>query len=234
MKVILITYTPNPSILAAGAARLCYSKCGIKDILENITKDKIALRIRDCFKKGHHSVFEHISFTFGIEGISRVATHQLVRHRIASYSQQSQRYVEFSDKADFVTPPSCEKNLKARKIFNEVIKETDKKYKELLKLGVRAEDARFIFPQGVDTKILVTMNARELFHFFNLRCCARAQWEIRSLAYKMLALVKKAAPVVFEKAGPFCFAGACPEGDEECFNKIGARQKKGGKNERAI
>jgi len=220
MKVMLITHTPEPEKIAAAAARLCYSDCGIEELLENITADKIKKRIKDCFMKGHHSIFEHISFTFGIEGISRVATHQLVRHRVASYSQQSQRYVEFKNAADVITPPSIEKDPEAKALFEESAGKSRELYKKLTGMGISAEDARVIFPQGVDTKIMVTMNARELMHFFNLRCCKHAQWEIRSLAYKMLALAKKTAPIVFENAGPLCFIADCPEKDKECFEKM--------------
>lgn len=220
MKVILITHTPEPEKIAAAAARLCYSDCGIKELLENITADKRKKRIRECFIKGHHSIFEHISFTFGIEGVSRVATHQLVRHRVASYSQQSQRYVKFKNSADVITPPSIENNPEAKALFEGSVENARELYKKLTAMGISAEDARFVFPQGVGTKIIVTMNARELMHFFNLRCCTHAQWEIRSLAYKMLGLAKKAAPVVFENAGPLCFLGSCPEKDTKCFENM--------------
>ncbi|MFH1454383.1 MAG: FAD-dependent thymidylate synthase [Armatimonadota bacterium] len=216
----MITHTPDPEKLAASAARLCYSRCGIEEILESIPPDKIKSRIRDCFARGHHSIFEHVSFTFGIEGISRVATHQLVRHRIASYSQQSQRYVKFDKGASYIIPPSIKNNPEALKLFEALIKEKEEAYKKLLDLGVLAEDARFVFPQASETKIVVTMNARELLHFFNLRCCRHAQWEIRAVAYKMLALAKKAAPAIFEKAGPPCFVKMCPEGDEECYENM--------------
>lgn len=225
MKVILITHTPQPERLVACAARLCYSKVGIDKILEKINSVKIRKRIRDCIKKGHHSVLEHASFTFGVEGISRIATHQLVRHRIASFSQQSQRYVDLSESSSFIIPPSIKKNKAVVDSYLEFIQNCKKYYRYLQDEGYPCEDARFVFAQSVETKILVTMNARELLHFFNLRCCQHAQWEIRSMAYKMLSLVKKVAPSIFAAAGPVCFQGRCPEEDWDCFKKIQGGRK---------
>lgn len=221
MKVVLISHTPKPEFLVALAAKLCYSPCTIEELSSHITPVVIKKRLRDCFKKEHLSVFEHASFTFAVEGISRTATHQLVRHRIASYSQQSQRYVKLTDKSEYILPPFIKKNSKLFKIFNESMKSAFKNYQELLSLGVKTEDARFVLPQAVAAKIIITMNARELLHFFNLRCCTHAQWEIRTLAYKMLSLAKKTAPVIFEKAGPRCLTeNKCLEGDLKCFKKM--------------
>lgn len=220
MKVVLIAHTPHAEKLVASAARLCYSKIGIGEIMEKISSDKVRQRIRDCIKHGHHSVLEHACFTFGIEGISRVATHQLVRHRIASFSQQSQRYVNLKGITSFVIPAAIKKNKAVLKSYLKLLKKCKDYYRYLQEEGISCEDARFIIPQSVETKILVTMNARELLHFFNLRCCQHAQWEIRSVAYKMLSLAKKVAPVIFEGAGPKCFMGTCPEEDWKCFKKI--------------
>ena len=155
----------------------------------------------------------------------RVASHQIVRHRIASYSQQSQRYVDLRETAGFIIPPSVKKNKLLEKKFVDHLKKSIDIYKELQKFGIQSEDARFVFPQSVETKLILTMNARELIHFFNLRCCSHSKWEIRSLAYGMLNLVKKAAPNIFEKAGPFCFSGSCPENDTECFAKMKKNNK---------
>ncbi len=165
-------------------------------------------------KRGHHSILEHASFTFGVEGISRACSHQLVRHRIASYSQQSQRYVPYNEMG-FIMPESIRKKGLEKEV--ELFAENAKNlYKRLVESGVPKEDARFILPTGMETKIVVTMNARELLHFFTLRLCERAQWEIRKLALLMLKEVKKVAPNIFRGAGPPCIRGPCPEGKEGC------------------
>ncbi|MBI2251601.1 MAG: FAD-dependent thymidylate synthase [Armatimonadetes bacterium] len=220
MKVYLLAYTPQAEKIVASAAKLCYSSIGAKEILNRMEEKNLRKRIQDCYKKGHHSIFEHAVFTFAIEGISRVASHQLVRHRLASYSQQSQRYVKFTASALYITPPSISSNIEANKIYIEAMRNNLTVYEKLLNLGIKSEDARFIFPQAMETKIAVTMNARELLHFFRLRCCTHAQWEIRTLAYLILKEVKKAAPLIFENAGPSCFIGDCPENDEACLKKM--------------
>lgn len=211
MKVSLVEYTPNPDRTAAFAARVCYSSS-----IENIELDaeKIKNILKRVIKSGHHSVLEHVSFTFLIEGISRVATHQLVRHRIASYSQQSHRYTKIK-RESFVVPPSIEE--RAKELFDKYIDEALSVYEKLIELGVKKEDARFIIPQAVSSNIVVTMNARELLHFFTLRTCVRAQWEIRECALEMLKLVKPKAPIIFENAGPACVRGRCPE-EHPCEN----------------
>jgi len=162
---------------------------------------------------GHTSVIEHASFTFSVEGVSRAMTHQLVRHRIASYTQQSQRYVTYDTLEKYVTPESVSGNADAKKVFDETLKKISETYQKLLELKIPKEDARFILPNAAKTNIIVTMNARELRHFFNLRCCVRAQWEIREVAVEMLKQAKTAAPVLFEDCGPTCVElGYCTEG----------------------
>lgn len=229
MKVKLQSYTPEPERLAACAARVCYSDLGFDELKDNITLSQIHKRIKGCMESGHLSILEHANFTFSIEGISRVTTHQLVRHRIASYSQQSQRYVK-EKKSSFIIPHKILKNQEAKKIFNEISTQSLAAYNKLIEMGIKAEDARYLLPGGIETKIVVTMNARELLHFFRLRCCLRAQWEIRAMAYIMLSEVKKAAPMIFENAGPGCFSGHCTEDDEECFKKINNKLLKKIKN----
>lgn len=158
------------------------------------------------------STFEHVSFTFGIDGLSRVASHQLVRHRLASFSQQSQRYVKMSpDPNAVIIPPSIQGNPEALRLFTESVRKSQETYAQLTALGIPKEDARFILPHGHSTRLVMTMNARELHHFFGLRLCRRAQWEIHELARKMLALCREKAPVLFEKAGPSCIFGKCSE-----------------------
>jgi len=210
MKVELLSYTPEPDRVVAISARLCYSKIGISELAEKLTDDKIKDLLEKLESSGHLSPLEHANFTFGIEGISRVTSHQLVRHRIASYSQQSQRYVKMSN-GEFVIPPSIKKNSSASELVYNLYDMAMSVYNKLIQLGIPEEDARYILPQGITTKIIVTMNARELLHFFNLRCCLRAQWEIRTMANLMLRKVKEVAPIIFEKAGPSCFSGPCPE-----------------------
>lgn len=172
--------------------------------------------IRFLIKAGHMSAIEHATFTFAIEGVSRACTHQLVRHRMASFNQQSQRYVKLADTFTYITPPSITENAELKAAFEAQVEAAFRAYKDLLDSGVEAEDARYILPQAGETKIVVTMNARELLHFFALRCCNRAQWEIRELAVAMLDIVTPIAPTVFATAGPGCVRSACPEGSMAC------------------
>lgn len=216
MLVTLVQHTPDPEQAVALAARLCYSPVSIGDLRERISAGDIRSFLEKILSLGHHSVLEHASFTFGIEGISRVTTHQLVRHRIASFSQQSQRYVSHKEIFDVVLPPSIASDPELSGKFSALIGEIHHLYGEMVEKGIPAEDARYILPNAAETKILVTMNARELFHFFRLRCCERAQWEIRAMAVEMLKLVKAVAPVIFEKAGPSCLEGPCPEAGLTC------------------
>lgn len=216
INVKLLEYTPDPERVVAMGARLCYSARGAAELAESLTEEEIGRMIAMLTELGHASVFEHVSFTFGVEGVSRVLTHQLVRHRIASFSQQSQRYVAAHDFA-YVTPPSIEENPAARAKYDELMKEIRRAYDEFVAAGIPKEDARYILTNAAETKILVTMNARSLMHFFNLRCCYRAQWEIREMANQMLAEVKKVAPRLFKNTGASCVnTGRCPEGKMTC------------------
>ncbi|WP_294158699.1 FAD-dependent thymidylate synthase [uncultured Selenomonas sp.] len=216
MKVKLLDYTPEPERVVAMAARLCYSAVGAEELSEKLSDDKVRAMVKKMVALGHASTIEHVSFTFGIEGVSRVLTHQLVRHRIASYDQQSQRYVA-AHGFQYITPPTIAANAEAKAKYDKLIADIRKTYDELTALGIPKEDARYVLANATETKILVTMNARSLLHFFNLRCCYRAQWEIRDLAYKMLAEVKKVAPTLFHNAGASCVnTGRCPEGDMTC------------------
>ncbi|MEM3886577.1 MAG: FAD-dependent thymidylate synthase [Candidatus Methanomethylicia archaeon] len=198
MRVVLLSYTPNPERVVAAAIRQCRSIVGADKLIMELSDDDVKRLIRQCIEMGHLSPIEHASFTFLIEGISRVTSHQLVRHRIASYSQQSHRVVKI-DPNNFIIPPSIESNEEAKKIFTETLKSCMNCYEELLKLGIPREDARYIVPQAVGTSIVVTMNARELLHFFNLRLNVDSQWEIREMAKLMLREVLKVAPTIFEK-----------------------------------
>lgn len=213
MKVKLLRYTADPELLC-GAAALTSTRSGSpSEIFEKMDLETAKRIIRRVTGYGHVSVIEHASFTFSIEDVSRAMTHQLVRHRIASYTQQSQRYVTYDTLEKYVTPPSIETSAEAKKIFDRTLADVSETYRKLLKLGIPKEDARFILPNAARTNIIVTMNARELRHFFNLRCCVRAQWEIREVATEMLKQVKQAAPALFENAGPSCVKlGYCPEG----------------------
>ena len=217
MNVSLLQHTPEPERTVALAARLCYSSAAIGELHDKLSQADITEFLAKIMSLGHQSVLEHVSFTFGIEGISRACSHQLVRHRLASYSQQSQRYVTFKgDEFPLIAPESIAASPRRLKIFDRAIKATAKAYRELVDDGVPAEDARFVLPNAAETKIIVTMNARELLHFFELRCCERAQWEIRAMAIEMLRIVKPAAPVIFSSAGPGCLLGPCPEGTMTC------------------
>ena len=217
MNISLLQHTPEPELTVALAARLCYSPIGIDKLREKLSRADISSFLEKIMSLGHQSVLEHVSFTFGVEGISRACSHQLVRHRIASYSQQSQRYVEFKgDGVPLVIPESIAENDRRKAVFNRAMQAASEAYRVLVDDGVPAEDARFVLPNAAETKIIVTMNARELLHFFELRCCERAQWEIRIMAIEMLRLIKPLAPTIFRDAGPGCVAGTCPEGAMTC------------------
>lgn len=216
MRVKLLWHTPAPQRVVAMAARLCYSPAGAEELSETMSEAQIASLVKKIVSLGHASTLEHVSFTFAVEGVSRVLTHQLVRHRIASYSQQSQRYVAAHDFA-YIVPPSVAESPKALETFTALMGKIRETYDELTALGVPKEDARYCLANAAETKIVITMNARALLHFFSLRCCNRAQWEIRALADEMLRQVKEVAPLLFEKAGASCVAtGRCPEGAMTC------------------
>jgi len=213
MKVKLLRHTADAELLC-GAAALTSTRSGSpSEIFLKMDKEKAKQVTKRVTGYGHASVLEHASFTFSIEGVSRAMTHQLVRHRIASYTQQSQRYVAYDTLEHYVTPKSIRDDAGAKKIFDETLEKMSQTYQKLLNLKIPREDARFILPNAAKTNIIVTMNARELRHFFNLRCCLRAQWEIREVATEMLKQAKKATPTLFENAGPSCIElGYCPEG----------------------
>ncbi len=246
MKVTLIQHTPEPEKLIAAAAKLCYSESNATDILDGLDGEKTAKFLNMLLNLGHESPVEHVSFTFAIEGVSRSLLAQITRHRLASYSVKSQRYVK-EGMFEFITPPEIEKNPEAKKLFLETM-EADQKaydrlteilfqkhYEELIAAGTEEktakknaekaaiEDARFVLPNACETKMVVTMNARSLMNFFHHRCCSRAQWEIRDLANDMLKLVKEVAPTLFKLAGPSCVAGPCPEGKMTCGKAIEMR-----------
>ena len=266
LKVKIIAHTPEPDKVVAQAGKLCYSAVGVDEITQKLTEEEIARYVNMLANIGHESPLEHVSFTFAIEGISRACTHQIVRHRIASYSQQSQRYVKL-EQFEYIIPPAIESNSEAKRIFIEAMERDQKAYDELVDLLLEdilidkhaadygscireilkenpdavpdrskvldlyaekflenyrkaekqaIEDARYVFPNACETKIVITMNARSLLHFFNVRCCNRAQWEIREMATEMLKECKKIAPALFKKAGPDCVYGKCGEGKMSC------------------
>ncbi len=212
MKVVLLAHTPDPDRICAAAGNSCYSRRSSADIVEDIDAEKV---LSGIVSMGHHSVIEHAVFTFSVEGVSRALTHQLVRHRIASFSQQSQRYVSMNDPS-FVVPQTVQDNEDASRIYAETMDAIWNAYSELERLGIPAEDARYLLPNGCTTNITITMNARELMHFFSMRCCSRAQWEIRDMANQMLDICKQVSPVIFADAGPGCVRGPCPEGKKSC------------------
>jgi thymidylate synthase (FAD) len=216
MKVALLQHTPEPERSVALAAKLCYSPVSIDELSDKLSGSDIRKFLEKIMSLGHQSVLEHASFTFGIDGISRVTSHQLVRHRIASFSQQSQRYVSHSERFVAVIPPTIVERQEVLARFEEQLTLLHKTYSDMVAAGVPAEDARYILPNATETKIMVTMNARQLLHFFQLRCCERAQWEIRAMAIDMLKLVKEVAPTIFRDAGPGCLTGICPEGAMSC------------------
>ena len=213
MNVQLLAHTPAPEQLVAASAKLCYSAASIAD-LAAIEADK-AEEFIDKLPEAHQSPLEHVSFTFGIEGVSRAMLAQITRHRIASFSVQSQRYVEM-DHFAYVTPPSIADNDDVNEFYHNFMRLSREYYNLMRAAGIPAEDARFVLPNACETRMIVTMNARELLHFFSLRCCKRAQWEIRAVAEEMLRLCKEVAPEIFAKAGPGCARGHCSEGKMGC------------------
>ena len=222
LKVMLLRYTPDPEEVVALGARLCYAQADLETLRERVETHDQQKYIAGVMERGHLSVTEHARFTFAVEGVSRALLAQLTRHRIASFSVQSQRYVSMADGFDFVVPPSIAALGEEEEA--EFIREMEQmhawycRWQE--KLGKKGEssneDARFVLPNAASTRLLVTMNARELMHFFELRCCNRAQWEIREMAWQMLAECRRAAPALFEHAGPACLTGRCPEGKATC------------------
>ena len=216
MDVRLLSHTPDPQRAIAAAARLCYAPVGAAELLETMSAEAVNRVLKTIITSGHTSALEHASYTFAIDGVSRALTHQLVRHRLASYNQQSQRYVSYTDDPQFVVPPSVAENPVAHKHFKAACAAAFAAYREALDSGVPPEDARYLLPNAMETKIVVTMNIRELLHFFELRCCHRAQWEIRDLALAMLDLAEPTAPYIFMDAGAACRRGACREGKMTC------------------
>ena len=239
MEVTLLGYTPVPEKMIAAAAKLCYSDSGAMDLMDGLDEEKTAHFMEMLTNIGHESPIEHASFTFAIEGVSRSLLAQITRHRIASFSVKSQRYVKKSSFV-YITPPAIAEDPQAKAVFEESMAHAFAAYNQLadqleqryLQENLRAgmtektarskaekkaiEDARFVLPNACETKMVVTMNARSLYHFFRLRCCRRAQWEIRELAMKMLRLCCQAAPMLFANAGPGCCSGPCPEGKMSC------------------
>lgn len=218
MHVELLYHTPEPERAIATAARLCYAPVGAAELMESLSDEKVRSILRTVITSGHHSTLEHASYTFAIDGVSRALTHQLVRHRLASYNQQSQRYVAFTEGLSVVKPDSVKADPELERVFDQGIQAAVSAYEKLLEAGVPAEDARYLLPNAAESKIVVTMNVRELLHFFSLRCCKRAQWEIRHMAMRMLELAAPTAPYIFADAGAPCVRGRCTEGRMSCGN----------------
>ncbi|MBQ6585742.1 MAG: FAD-dependent thymidylate synthase [Coriobacteriales bacterium] len=216
MDVRLLYHTQDPERAVATAARLCYAPVGAAELMETLDEERARKVLSVIMKGGHFSCLEHASYTFAIEGVSRSLTHQLVRHRLASFNQQSQRYVAFKAEPEFIIPETVSSDPDRLAVFNEATAHAFEAFKKLMEAGVPAEDARSLLPNATETKIVVTMNARELLHFFEVRCCRRAQWEIKELADRMLELVKPTAPYIFLDAGPACRRGPCKEGKMTC------------------
>ncbi|MEG2414194.1 MAG: FAD-dependent thymidylate synthase [Clostridia bacterium] len=231
--VELLRYTPDPEQTIAVAAKLCYSDATIEDIKDGVEQGDVSKFIARLVSLGHMSPFEHASFSFGIEGVSRSLLAQITRHRIASFSVKSQRYVSAStgETFNYVIPPSIEAlGAEAIAKFKSQMDIMQNWYTEWqTDLGGASEkaneDARFVLPNAAETKMVVTMNVRELMHFFNLRCCNRAQWELREIAWKMLEYCVKIAPNIFANAGPSCVSGACTEGKMSCGKALEMRAK---------
>ncbi len=246
--VRLLCHTPEPEKIVAAAAKLCYASQGVEGLLDGLTPEKTEKFIQMLMGLGHQSPVEHAVFTFGIEGVSRSFLAQMTRHRIASYSVQSQRYVRM-DPFPYVTPPEIAADPEATAAYQRAMKASLDSYRELVEILERNhtarltaqgleekdaqaraskmanEDARFVLPNACETKMVVTMNVRSLYNFFRLRCCSRAQWEIRAVADEMFRLVRQVAPTLFVNAGPPCVCGPCPEGKMSCGKAEEMRRK---------
>ena len=239
MDVKLIAYTPTPDFVVAAAARTCYSSRPIDTVMEKLDEDSAAEFVEMLSELGHESPIEHASFTFAVEGVSRSLLAQITRHRIASFSVRSQRYVS-EKKFSYVTPPQIAECPEALALYEDIMEREREAYNKIAALlyekrvdalpeekredksalsaqrRIAAEDARYVLPNGCETQFVVTMNARSLKNFFRLRCCSRAQWEIRELARRMLLEVRRVSPALFREAGPACVSGPCPEGKMSC------------------
>jgi len=250
LKVQLIAHTPLPEKIIAASAKMCYSPAGVDDIMDGLSQEKTESFLEMLRSIGHESPIEHASFTFAIEGVSRSLLAQITRHRIASFSVQSQRYVK-ENTFCYVTPPEIEADETAKRRFCETMQMIQESYEELTDIlyqkhyaalcaqgiaekaaagkaqKMAIEDARYVLPNSCATKIMMTMNARSLHNFFRLRCCNRAQWEIRELAWQMLQQCREAAPTLFSKAGPACLYGSCSEGKMSCGQMQQVRQRGG-------
>lgn len=271
MKLKLISHTENIEEVVSMAAKLCYSPVGVDEIQEGLTPESVEKFLNMLISLGHESPLEHASFTFAVEGISRACSHQIVRHRIASYSQQSQRYVKL-DQFEYIVPPSIEAIPEAKKLYIEAMEQDQETYNNLVDLLIEEqikgskywdeyvnyekmlkeqnqdvdpisymlscykseykkyekkaiEDARYVFPNACETKMVFTMNVRSLYNFLNHRCCERAQWEVRKLATEMLKELKKVAPILFKNMGPKCVKGQCSEGKMSCGKVVEIREK---------
>ena len=237
LSVELLAATPNALSLIYAAFRQCYHAGFVADMWPRLLSGAVEREVqadfvRKVLESGHDSPIEHASFTFAVAGISRACSHQIVRHRLASYSQQSQRYVDGSD-MDYVLPPAIAKIPEARERFEAFMAEVGNAYRDLKGIleahgrkDKAKEDARFVLPQAAETKIVITMNCRALLHFFHLRCCMRAQWEIRALAEAMLALCKAELPAIFATAGAKCESlGYCPEAPRFACGRYPTREQ---------
>ncbi|NJE10013.1 FAD-dependent thymidylate synthase [Thermococcus sp. MAR1] len=221
IRVTLVNYTKKPLETVTWSALISYWDEWETEAFGRMNKEDVEMHLPKVLGYGHESILEHAVLTFAIEGCSRVCSHQLVRHRLASYTQQSQRYIVLNPEdveETFVIPEGVKQRPELYEKWKCLMKEAIKLYEESYKAGVHQEDARFILPQAVRTKIVVTMNLRELKHFFGLRACERAQWEIREVAWKMLEEIAKneeLRPVIkWAKLGPRCVQlGYCPEGE---------------------
>lgn len=231
MKVALVRHTLSPEEVVALGARLCYSKARVDDLLQRVSSKDQTDFVARIMNMGHDSVLEHASFTFGIEGVSRVLLAQITRHRLASFSVQSQRYVSYENGFGYIVPPKIE--ALGKDAVEEFERQMDTMHQWYTQWQCRLgtgeggnEDARFVLPGACETRMMVTMNVRELRHFFSLRMCTRAQWEIRELATEMHRLCMAVAPALFANAGPGCLRGACPEGEKSCGRVMKVREER--------
>lgn len=235
-KVSIIAHTLNPEMTVAKAGKLCYSPVGVEEIEKKLTDEEVDRFVNMLARIGHESPLEHSVFTFAVEGISRACSHQIVRHRLSSFSQQSQRYVNLKDTFIYITPPEIEVFDKVNKRYIESMNESFEAYVEISYLlknryieeGMKEkdaekkaiEDARYVLPNASETKMVFTMNARTLLNFIKHRDCERSQWEIREMTRLMVAELMKISPKLFSRCGASCRYGSCKEGQMSCRNPL--------------
>lgn len=214
IQVKLVNHTPNPELTVAVAARACIRNLDYEAIRAELSHEDVQRILKSLIEKNHHSPLEHASFTFIISGVSRVLTHQLVRHRIASHSQLSQQRTN-SSRLQFTTPPEIQQYPELAEEYQDIMKRCQELYRHFVRSGVSKGSARYVLPSAFNTRIVTTINARSLLNLLAQRECEVEDWEFREVALLMHSELMKVAPDIFQSAGPLCVTrDHCPEGEK--------------------